>query len=251
MPTEYWYPISGAGHDLPAGHNNSINVGGANKNASTRIGGGRAGPPTHDDGASYVENRTNGTGGSQCFNIDWPSPMASYSGTLTAGYRYASIQYGGGWDGATTHVRFVNAAYTAGSDYVAAGDNGSYNTVGPISVATAATYRPGGGSWLVADFADDKTIFVDHYMSGLIDDACATTSHFGQIAYSPPSGGFVFLLGLAGLMAILNGPMDYQQFEKFLQWRHDYHPRRTILSAEENVQAWDEYKSYRHPRFYY
>jgi hypothetical protein len=44
---------------------------------------------------------------------------------------------------------------------------------------------------------------------------------------------------------------DYTQFEKFLQWRHDVHPRHTILTADEKVQAWDEYKSYRAPRFFY
>src|SRR5574341_186169 len=81
MPTENWYPISGATHDLPAGKDGFTNSGGANKNASTRVGGGRSGPATHDDDTSYIDSIAGDL--QQGLNIDWPSPMAQID-TATA-----------------------------------------------------------------------------------------------------------------------------------------------------------------------
>jgi hypothetical protein len=113
--------------------------------------------------------------------------------------------------------------------------------------------RPGGAAWVVADFLDSTTYFPTMYTNDDVASLTYVTSVFGEITYSPPSGGFAFLLGLAGLMSLsLAGPMqDHTQFEKFLQWRHDIHPRHTILTSDEKVVAWDEYKSYAHPRFFY
>jgi len=262
MPQEFYYPVSIATHDLPAGFDDGNNVGGANKNDSCRPGGGRSGPATHDDASSYVELFANGFPNTeQALNVDWPGPMAAYTGSLfTLGmrdrYRFSTAAIS-----VTRSVGFVNAAGTMGTaretHTSSHGSTQPFDTHGPDDVTTAATYRPGGGSWSAADFANDQTTFIflhdDDTGGGGNVSYGNFTSVWGEIDYTPVAGGFVFLLGLVGLMSLqLAGPMtDYTQFEKFLQWRHDFHPRHTTMQVAEKLQAWDEYKSYRHPTFYF
>jgi hypothetical protein len=243
MPQEFWYPISTATHDLPAGYDDFTNGGGANKNASTRPGGGRTGPMTHDDGATYLHfNNT----AQQSLNPDWPAPIVSIV-TFTAGMR------GFGTNLVVSSFQFSDAAGTfAAALYSTLTYNGAtWQTDGPNDISAGGIYRPGGGTWVASDFANDMTLFPTINDGGAGDRYI--TSTWGELNYLAPDGGFVFLLGLAGLLSLqMVGPMtDYTQFEKFLQWRHDVHPRHTILTGDEKVQAWDEYKSYRAPRFFY
>jgi hypothetical protein len=174
----------------------------------------------------------------------------SITDTFTMGIRAA----GGGNPNLISRFYWTITGPTSGTviDSYTTSDT-TWRTTGP-STCAASTFRPGGGSWTLADFANSTTLFprIFHDTGGGGGNVLLS-SFFGQIQFQPPFGGFAFLLGLAGLMSLqIAGPMtDYTQFEKFLQWRHDVHPRHTILAAEEKVTAWDEYKSYRAPRFFY
>ncbi|HUW56743.1 MAG TPA: hypothetical protein VMZ92_08915, partial [Planctomycetota bacterium] len=77
-------------------------------------------------------------------------------------------------------------------------------------------------------------------------------SLWGDIAFTPPGGGFAFLLGLAGLGAspLVGRLLDFGQFQSFLVWRRHFHPRHTILSPEEVSRAWRELREYRWPTFF-
>jgi hypothetical protein len=194
------------------------------------------------------------------FNVDWPSPMVSYDGAITMGMRTKIYQQ----DGAGSSTNNCSSMFSAAGPVLGTVVNtrtrgapvSAYIDDGPVTCAGAG-YRGGGGAWVVTDFANSTTQFLTIGMSdnggGGNLSRQAVTSLWGQITFTPPGGGFCFLLGLAGLMSLqLAGPMtDYTQFEKFLQWRHNVHPRHTILAAEEKVTAWDEYKSYKAPRFFY
>jgi hypothetical protein len=146
-------------------------------------------------------------------------------------------------------LRFSNAAGTKGNAYVDVTDsNASYASTGPVDVSNATTYRPGGGSWVLADFADDKTLFV---CCQITSGNAVFTSIWGDIAYTPPAGVLVFLLQLAGHGALpFVGAMDFGQFLRYLSWRRASHPRHTILTDDEVRQAWRELREYRHPRFF-
>jgi len=236
MAVEYWYPISAATHDLPY---DAWTLGaGANKNAATRIGGGRAGPVTHDDDTSYV----NATGAQrQAFNIDWPGPIVAWSG-LTAGFRLKETAVAA----QTVSQEFANITPTLSGTFNTT-DPGGYATVGPIDVAA---YRPTGGTWVPSDFKDDKTTFATVVSNAT---AVVVTSVFGQMTYTPPAGGFVFLLGLAGAMALRGVGVipDFSHFMRFLEWRRAFHPRHTILDDKEIADAWINLRTYRWPTYFY
>jgi len=249
MPAEFWYPISGATHDLPAGHDDWANNGGANKNASTQVGGGRAGPATHDDDTSYISRAAGAGVGEQALNVSWPGPIESLgTGTFfTGGGRHRTT-------GTTQRlVRFINAAATYGAAFVNINDsNTSYVTTGPVDVSVGATYKPGGASWAVSDFATEQTIFAQCDTQSLAAGESRVTSVFGQLTYNPPQGGFVFLLQLAGLGALpfVGHLADFAQFSRYLSWRRVHHRRHTLLTPDETRQAWRELRAYRHPRFF-
>lgn len=260
MPQEFYYPISSATHDLPASTDDGANVGGANKNASTRPGGGRSGPMTHDDATSYVSVSANGFPNTdQSYNVDWPGPIGTYDGVLTLGFRYAALSVSGGGSNNTLALRFMNAAGTAGtarfSISLGPGTSG-WATSGPSDVSDAATYRPGGGSWSQADFVNDQTIFINTSESdgggGGNLTSSDVTSVWGEIRYTPPVGGFAFLLNLAGLGALpFVGAMDFGQFMRYLAWRERFHPRRTKWADRaEILRAWRDVREYKHPRFF-
>jgi hypothetical protein len=247
MATEFFYPISSAPHNIPAGFEAEWTLGaGGNYNVAVLPGGGRAGPMTHDDATTYINRTHNGLGTpfEQGLNPDMPGPIGNISAITLAYQTNANAPTVGREQG------FVNVAGTKGSSLNAVNNaDATWTTTGPTDASGA---RPGGGSWVSSDFANDQTTFLFvQTVSGTGN--CNVTSVFGELTYETPTGGFVFLLGLAGLLSLqMVGPMtDYTQFEKFLQWRHDSHPRHTILSAPERVLAWDEYKSYTHPRFFY
>ena len=241
MPTENWYPISSATHDLPAGHDAWTNSGGANKNASTRPGGGRAGPATHDDNTTLIQEGT--INDSQALNLDWPGPVGSVS-ALDANFRHVT-------NGVSVNrqTAFVNAAGTLGSTWsTVCNASGSWTSTGPVDVTSG--YRPGGGAWDVGDFADDKTIF-GRVLHAADAGVVSVTSYWGSLTYAPPSGGFIFLLQLAGLGALpFVGAMDFSQFTRYLSWRRVFHPRHTILTGDEVQQAWRELRAYRHLQFF-
>ena len=238
MPTEFYYPISGATHDLPSGHDGWTNAGGANKNASTRPGGGRSGPVTHDDSTAYV---TCTTSVAQALNVDWPGPMATWNGVLTVRGRAASA----GSVGFT--VGHVNAAANVTSPLSGSLNNPAY---GDLTDTAASGSRPGGGVWTAADFQNDQTMFL-RIGSGAQGFTLSFTSVWGSISYTPAGGGFVFLLQLAGLGALpFVGRMDFSHFLRYLSWRRAHHPRHTVLTGDEVRRAWRELRAYRAPRFF-
>ena len=245
MVIEYWYPISGAPHDLPAGMDDWSNAGGANKNASQRVGGGRAGPPTNDDDTSYIAWTLNGGLAEQAANIDWPSPVGNYDGVLTASFRHKSTS-------GTRAINMGNAAGSLGVEINTSSDSsGAYVQGALLDISNAGTFRPGGGSWLATDFQDDKTIFTVVRTAAGGGVQVRVTSVWGQIGYTPPGGAFVFLLQLAGLGALpFVGAMDFSHFLRYLSWRRTSHPRRTILTGDEVHRAWRELREYRAPRFF-
>lgn len=176
--------------------------------------------------------------------------MVSVGGVFTAGFRHRAS--------AGTPQRalyFVNAAGTPGGAAIANVTDAttSYADAGPNDVSNAATYRPGGGSWVLADFDDETSIFARVHTTSGIGNNSVVTSVWGQIEYVGQSGGFTFLLQLAGLGALpFVGAMDFQQFLRYLSWRRAHHPRHTLMrDRAEILRAWDEVKSYRHPRFFY
>lgn len=247
MPTEYYYPD--AVNATPRTYADwTVNTG--DKGAATLPGGGRAGPPTHDDDTTYI-TATLSTTKYQELSIDMPSPIGSIS-AMTASMRH---RYVSGTTGAAIRsLYFINAAGTLGTVVVSI-SNGttSYATE---TLTNALDKRPGGGNWSNGDFdeASADIRFATHYGANNNDDIVRVTSVFGQITYEPPSGGgFAFLLQLAGLGALpFVGAMDFSQFLKYLSWRRAYHPRHTLMrDRAEILRAWDEVKSYRHPRFFY
>lgn len=246
MAQEFWYPISGATHDLPAGMDDWALGAGTNKNDACRVGGGRSGPATHDD-ASYVTEGTNGE--DQALNIDWPGPMASWDGVLTANWR---VSVTGASAPVGFSLRMVNAAGTSGGAIITESlNNTGFQDNGPVDIANGATYRPGGGSWTAADFTE-ATTFARLLRSSGADGTCLVSSVWGEISYTAATGGFAFLLGLAGLTALpIAGAMDFAHFLRFLSWRRESHPRHTLLTPAEVRRAWREVREYRHPRFFF
>lgn len=220
------------------------NNGGANKNASMRIGGGRSGPVTHDDDTSYISRIMDATPYEQALNADWPGPLVSIT-AFTAGMRSRS----GGVGTTTRHARFVNAAGTGGTSFASTSDSlQTWVTVTPIDV-NSASYRPGGGAWSAADFADSVTIFPEAWSDANGSNDARWTSIWGELTYVPPAGGFVFLLQLAGLGALpfVGALADFAQFSRYLSWRRAHHPRHTLLTGDEVRRAWREVREYRHP----
>jgi hypothetical protein len=246
VPTENWYPISGAAHDLPAGTDDWVTGGSGDtgqKPTNVRVGGGRSGPATHDDNTTYITETTNGE--DQGLNIDWPGPMAALGSTFNANWRTRT-------GGATSRSAYImDAAGNLGTAWgnLTSNDAG-YVDQGPIDISDAATYRPTGGSWGIADFANEQTMFAKLLQYSAGQTVC--TSVWGAIEYTPPGGGFAFLLNLAGLAAPIAGAMDFGHFMRFLAWRRVHHPRHTLMrDRDEIMTAWREVKSYRHPRFFY
>jgi hypothetical protein len=244
VPVENFYPISGATHDLPAANDAWTNNGGANKNASARPGGGRSGPATHDDDTTYV----NAVGGIvQALNVDWPSPMLALNGVMHLSFRHRLAAVGP----SNRVARFVNAAGTASasSPCDVNDNNSSYADTTSADIGAGGGYRPGGGAWVLTDFDDEQTIFIQLVNTGGAVNT-RVTSVWGDIDYQA-AGGFVFMLGLAGLGALpLAGALDFGHFLRFLSWRRRCHPRHTILTGVEVRQAWDELRAYRHPRYF-
>lgn len=246
MPTENWYPISSATHDLPAGWDEYANNGGANKNASTRVGGGRAGPATHDDDTSYLSCNSAASEQNQALNCDWPGPMASVGSTFTANYRHRTEGVAG-----TRKQSFTDAAANEGTRFNAVADASAvYASTGPQDVSDGPTYHPTGAAWSVSDFVDDQTIFPSVVEEvGGANFRC--TSIWGSIEYTPPAGGFAFLLNLAPVALPLIGSLtDFSQFCKMLEWRRLHHPRRTEWAEGEIVAAWRDVQAYRWPTFF-
>jgi len=121
--------------------------------------------------------------------------MVSWDGVLNGNMRHRV------GSNLTRGARFQNAAGTNSTDTWAnvTDANTSYQNTGPGDMS-ATTGRPGGGTWVVTDFANDQTIFAAVFISSAGTAVC--TSIWGQISFTPPAGGFAFLLNLAGLGAL-------------------------------------------------
>jgi len=163
MPQEFWYPISGATHDLPAGYDDFSLGAGANKNAATLPSGGRAGPMTHDESTTYISMASNGSANQQAVNIDWPSPMGALTGVLTAGARTAMAV------GTPTRGQYITNA--AGTLAVVHGHGDNLDAVSTWAprfrgrtVATTQS-RPVGRLENFGGFTDgDRAVFLaDHF----------------------------------------------------------------------------------------
>lgn|SRR5574341_2688426 len=246
MPQEFFYPITGAPHDLPAVENTYNVFGGGNVNSATRPGGGRSGPMTHDDATTYVHKV--GQPHQQAYNLDWPGPMAEWAGVLTLGWRQCSLDA----VGIQRKLAFLKAGPTYGGTATTAYDaSTTWTTQGPIDVSNGATYRPGGGTWVNSDFGETTTFAVT--FTDLDVGQLAVTSIWGEVSYTPPGGGFAFLLGLAGLAALpyLGTFADFEQFERYANWRTHHHMRGTVWAPGEIQKAWDDVQAYTYPTFYF
>lgn len=245
MATEYWYPISGATHDI-AWDSAAIVGGAGNKNVAVRPDPASRSSITHYD-SYYLSLTSNESWTHQAVNISWPGPMSSLGSTFTAYIRHASA-------GAYTRYRyaiFCNSAGSIGGSHWAAVNDATTswtNTGGDVS--NAATYRVGGGSWAVADFANETSCQVQ--IASANDPTGWRTGYFstvwGQIEYTPLGGGFMVILGLLGPM--FGAFVCRGDFDKFLLWRRWCHPRGTILTDEEKDQAWREVREYRYPTYH-
>ncbi len=238
MPTEFWYPPTGATHDL---NNDAWQKVGGNANAATRPGGGRLGAMTHDDASSYISSLSSSW---QDVNIDWPSPMGFYDGVLTATWR----QRGTAGTSLQRLMKFRRpGGATNGDIYNITNTVTTYVTQALLDVSGTG-HNPDGVAWGTADFDDEAStnmsFWTDHNASN-----ARVTSVWGQISFSPPTkGGFVFLLGL--LPPLVGHFVFRADFERFLSWRRLYHPRHTILTGAEVQQAWEELRAHRHPKFF-
>jgi hypothetical protein len=265
MPTEYWYPITSAQHDQPVGYTNGAFfqvVGGGNGNDAHIPGGGRAGPPTHDDATTYVRDFSNGAAADLVgFNIDWPSPMAVYTGnTFTGlGMRSRSLLHGGGGSTATRKFSFLDQVPqigTYGTARAAAGTS-AWFTDAPIDVRTGATYKPDGTAWDVSDFQDDTTIMLNGFFydngGGGHNSQNNVTSTWGTMEYEPPAGGYAFLLNLVGAAALpfVGRLTDFAQYQSFLKWRELYHKRHTKMTVPDELAiSWADLQAYRWPTYF-
>lgn len=131
---------------------------------------------------------------------------------------------------------------------------GTWATNGPTDISNGPTYRPGGGAWVLTDFDDQTTIFAGVTMNtGDVNATGFCSSLFGQIGYTPPAGGFAFLLNLTGLGALpfVGALTDFTHFRKYLSWRRRFHPRHTIMEEDEVREAWADIKAYRSPKFFF
>jgi len=241
MATEYWYPETIDSHDI--NQDNWIPSAGGNENINTRPGGGRAGPLTHDDDSSYISTASGSVW--QDVNLDWPSPMISYDGVLTATWRHRTtagtpqrrLRFRRPSGSNTTDIRIITDA------------NRSYQQQALLDVSTS-THNPSGVAWVLADFDDNASTNMSIYgPSGVL-----VTSIWGEIGFSAPAGGggILFLLGLAGAAALpfVGTFLCLSQLHEYLEWRRLFHPRHTVLSPAEVSQAWTELKTYRHPAFF-
>src|SRR3972149_10366989 len=158
--------------------------------------------------------------------------MSSWDGVLTAGNNPNEDN-----DGASLNAVFVNAAAAVGTAWFSTSTgHAAFTTVGPVDVSNGPTYRPGGGAWTAADFIDDKTIFMSpRDPAGTPGFDHHVTSLWGEISYTPVSGGFVFLLNLAGLGALpfVGHLVDFAQFSRYLSWRRGFPPRHRPLAPAE------------------
>ena len=248
MPTDYWYPESIAGHNLPASCDAFVLAAGSNKNSALLDGATRSAAPTPDDATTYISCGTNGN--RQATNIDWPRPMVSVGGTFNHSSRHGFTDGGGGADASTYEYTFVNAAGTKGGVIRSGGETFAYTTYGPTDVSNAATYRPGGGAWLVSDFNDTQSLFCHYTITGLVNDTWKISTVWGQIQYVAPAGGFAFLLNLAGLSALpfVGAMTDFAHFRRYLAWRERFHRRHTQWADEaEILLAWRDVRDYRFP----
>lgn len=239
MPQEFYYPVSTAQVSIPAGHDD-YTLTGANKNAAMRPGGGRAGPMTHDDDGTYNGMTMNGTQ-EQAANGDWPGPIGIIS-ALTMGMRDKVSS-----ESNTRNCNFINASGTKGTTVATGSGGAGYNNTGPNDAMSA---RPGGGTWAAVDFENSTTFFMEHhYTGGSGAPFLWCTSLWGEMTYSPPSGGFVFLLGLTGALALphVGRFPDFLSFRRYLDWRTIYHPRHTKWSTGEDLVAWRDIRAYRYP----
>jgi hypothetical protein len=159
-------------------------------------------------------------------------------------------------------VKFIDQVPNVGT-IVHTASNGpatsAWTSTALADVSAGATYKPDGTAWDATDFQPNDTIlfgttWYDAGGGGNNSWACIT-SIWGEIDYIPPAGGYVFLLGLAGLSALpfVGRLTSFSAFRKFLEWRHIFHPRHTRWDArnvDELQLAWDEVRNYRWPSFY-
>lgn len=248
MPTEFFYPD--AVNAAPVTHDAwSANSG--NKGAAVLPGGGRAGPMTHDDDSTYLSAGGGGVGpDNQEISVDFPGPVGVLT-ALTGSFRHRFVS---GSSGNVRRALYWAINGTLGAELASVID-GTTSYADTTDTDALTGHRPGGGNVNSGDInsaAPNDLRFLLQRTANNNDDITRVTSLFGQITYLPPSGGFAFLLQLAGLSALpLVGRLtDIAQFRSYLSWRRRFHPRHTKMTPEEIVRAWDEIKAYRHPAFF-
>lgn len=237
MPAEYWYPLTPKTWGTPPS-DQWTNNGGADKEASTKPGGGRSGPPSHDYAATYISDAQLGQWMYQHLQLDWPGPVSAVTQlTVRCCTRHvgASSTVGGS--------RLENASgFTPSSGWT--GTDTAWNETADTDVTGD---RPGGGDWVKADFENDATwAEVYCYKNGGTERQ--VTSVWGTLDYAAPPGGWMCLLGL--VPPLFSHFLFRADFERFLLWRRIVHPRHTIMTGPEVTRAWEELRAHRHPTFF-
>jgi hypothetical protein len=65
---------------------------------------------------------------------------------------------------------------------------------------------------------------------------------WGLLTYTPPAGGYAYLLSLIGAMAspLVGTLRSITELQKYCDWRRLYHPRGTLMQPDEVRTAWAE-----------
>lgn len=242
MPVQYWYTESGATHNINS--DTWTNSGGANKNASIRIGGGRTGPVTHDDDTTYIVSSASGQ--LQDCNVDWPGPVSALvSGyTFTAYWRHRATQ-----NTPQRLLRFVHDDGTQGGDIDDQTDNNTaYVTDGPVDISNGVTYSPNASAWTPSDInesANYLNVQVEHQVAVT---TVRVTSVWGQLEFSPPAAAWYLVLGLTAA-PFVGALTDLGHFMAYMDWNRLYHRRHTILRPWEVREAFSSVRAYPHTRY--
>lgn len=193
-------------------------------------------PVAHDDETSYIKK--NETAGKNSFTLQPASGVgvinsvslgsrARIEGLVAGNSMNDGLRLGGNDSGVNTYALA----------------NTNYATMGATSAA-----RPGGGTWTAGDLSTLE-MYIQSSAGGATSFRCTTL--WISLDYIPATGGWAFMLGLAGLAALQNvGTLiDFSQFKNFLSWRKTAVPDDQ-LGAGEDVIAWREFSEYRFPKFF-
>ena len=202
----------------------------------------RTGTLTTDD-SKYNTWNTYKSWGYQCWKLDWPDgPIGAFvSMTASASHRHLN-------GGNTARNMYFYGSSALGGGFNNIQDSATWAVFGPTTITS--TQNPGSGAWDAAHVTKGSATERSGAGACYPDVDVAATGNFsgfwGVLTYTPPAGGFVFLLGCLAYGAFTH----IAQLEKLIAWRRTT-MRGTVLTSEEVQTAWQELKAYTHPSFHF